>query len=129
MPKFIRLVARGEPLPIDGDGNQLRDFTYLGNVVDANLRAAAAPAAVGRVVNVATGRSATVNELADAIGRALDFPVEKTYREARAGDVHASWADISAARDLLGYEPLVTLEDGLRLTSDALLESAAARAV
>jgi nucleoside-diphosphate-sugar epimerase len=117
VPKFIRLIAAGSPVPIDGDGGQSRDFTYIANVVEANLAAAEAPGAAGRVLNVATGTSATVNELAEAIGRILDRPVERTHRDPRPGDVRASWADIAAARETLGWEPRVSLEDGLRLTA------------
>jgi UDP-glucose 4-epimerase len=121
VPKFIRLVAAGTAVPIDGDGGQSRDFTYIANVVDANLAAVEAPGAAGRVLNVATGTSATVNELAEAIGRILDRPVTRTYRDPRPGDVRASWADIAAARETLGWEPRVSLEDGLRLTSETLV--------
>ena len=71
-------------------------------------------------MNVATGTSVTVNELADTIGRLLSTPVEKAYEREREADVHASWADLSEARRLLGYEPQVNLEEGLRRTIDFL---------
>jgi UDP-glucose 4-epimerase len=121
VPKFIRLIAAGSPVPIDGDGDQSRDFTYITNVVDANLAAAQAAGVAGQVLNVATGTSATVNELADAIGRILGRPVERRHREPRPGDVRASWADIGEARRRLGWEPTVDLEEGLRLTVEAVL--------
>jgi UDP-glucose 4-epimerase len=121
VPRFIAAIADGHAVPIYGDGEQRRDFTYVDNVLDANLLAAEANDVNGAVVNVATGRSLTVNELADTIGAVLDKSAEKEYHPARAGDVRDSWADISAARRLLGYEPRVELEEGLRLTAAALL--------
>jgi nucleoside-diphosphate-sugar epimerase len=120
VPRFIRAVADGEPVTIYGDGEQSRDFTFVDNVVSANLLAAAAPGVEGAIVNVATGGSATVNELADTIGRLLDRSVEKRYEPERAGDVKASWADLAEAGRLLGYAPRVDLEEGLRRTADFL---------
>ena len=107
-------------MPIYGDGKQSRDFTYVTNVVDATTSAADASGATGCVFNVASGAPATVNELADAIGRILGKPVEKQFVAPRAGDISASWADLSAAREVLGYEPAVGLEDGLRRTIEFL---------
>jgi UDP-N-acetylglucosamine/UDP-N-acetyl-alpha-D-glucosaminouronate 4-epimerase len=121
VPLFVTQIARGEPIVVYGDGEQSRDFTYVANVVDATLRAADAPGASGRIFNVAAGTPATVNELADTIGRILDKPVERRTEPARPGDVLESWADVSAAREALGYETQVSLEDGLGLTIDALL--------
>jgi len=120
VPRFIRAVADGEPVTIYGDGEQSRDFTFVDNVVAANLLAADAPGVEGAIVNVATGGSATVNELADAIGRLLDRPVEKRYEPERTADVKASWADLGEAGRLLGYQPKVDLEEGLRRTADFL---------
>ena len=121
VPLFITAIARGEPVTIHGDGEQSRDFTYVANVVDATLMAADAADANGRIFNVAAGSPASVNEVADAIGRILDRPVSRLAAPPRTGDIRDSWADVSAARDLLGYEPSVGLEEGLRLTADALL--------
>ena len=126
VPRFIRQVADGEPVTVHGDGGQSRDFTYVENVVRANLLAADAPAA-GRVLNIATGSSETVDALADTIGRLLGRPVDKTYGPAQAGDVRESWADVSAAREAIGYEPVVGFEEGLRRTIDAMLGAEAAR--
>jgi nucleoside-diphosphate-sugar epimerase len=123
--KFIHLIAAGEAVPIEGDGETSRDFTYVANVVDANVLAAEADEVSGRVLNVATGGSHTVDELADAIGELLNRPVEKRYGPPRPGDIRASQADISEARRLLGYEPQVGFEEGLRLTADFLLAHAA----
>jgi UDP-glucose 4-epimerase len=119
--KFIRLIASGEPVPIEGDGETSRDFTYVANVVAANLLAADAEGVNGRVLNVATGGSHTVNELAGTIGELLERPLEKVYGPPRPGDIRASRADISEARRLLGYEPEVGFEEGLRRTADFLL--------
>ncbi len=120
VPRFISAIAAGEPVPVYGDGEQSRDFTYVGNVVEANLLAARAEEASGRVLNVATGRSATVNELADAVGALLGREAARRHLPGRAGDVRNSWADIAEARRVLGYEPRVGLEEGLRITAEAL---------
>ncbi len=122
VPLFISAIAEGRPVTIHGTGAQSRDFTFVANVVDANLRAADASAPTeGAIVNVATGASQTVDGLADAIGALLDKPVEKLFEPRRAADVNDSLADITAARALLGYEPTITFEDGLRATIDTLL--------
>ncbi|HEX8146608.1 MAG TPA: SDR family oxidoreductase [Pyrinomonadaceae bacterium] len=115
--RFISALASGGRPVIYGDGEQSRDFTYVSNVVDGNLRAAESRQAVGHVVNLATGRQTTLNELLEVLkkltGRA---DVEAEYREARVGDVRHSLADITRAREWLGYEPQVGLEEGLRHT-------------
>src|SRR5213082_748214 len=105
VPLFIRTIAEGEPVTIFGDGEQSRDFTYVENVVDATLRAAAAGGASGRIFNVAAGSPASVNAVADAIGRILERPVERRFAPPRPGDIRDSWADVSEARETLGYEP------------------------
>ncbi len=122
VPRFVAAIAAGEPITIYGDGEQSRDFTYVENVVAATIRAADAEGASGRIFNVGAGSPASVNELAETIGRILGMPVEKRYAPPRPGDIRDSWADISAAREALGYEPLVALEEGLRRTADALLQ-------
>jgi UDP-glucose 4-epimerase len=121
VPRFIQAVAEGRPVTVYGDGSQSRDFTYVANVVEANLAAAEAPTAAGTVLNVATGGSETVDHLADTVGRLLRLPVEKRYEPARPGDVEQSWADISAAATILDYMPTVEFEEGLRRTIAALL--------
>ena len=123
VPRFIRAIAAGEPVTVHGDGEQSRDFTYVDNVVSANLLAAQADVVSGEILNVATGRSVTVNELADAIGVLLSRPVEKRYEPTREADVRASWADLGEARRVLAYEPLVAFEDGLARTAEHLLGS------
>jgi UDP-glucose 4-epimerase len=122
VPRFITAIADERPVPIYGDGEQRRDFTYVGNVVGANLLAAEAENVSGTVINVATGRGVSVNELADAIGATLGLAVERDYQPERTGDVRDSWADVTRARELLGYEPRVTLEEGLRLAAEAFLD-------
>jgi len=121
VPRFIAAIEASEPVTIHGDGTQSRDFTYIANVLEANLLAGDREGVSGRVLNVATGRQASVNELADAIGVALDKPVEKQFLPIRTGDVQDSWADVGAARELLGYETGVGLEEGLRLTAAGVL--------
>ncbi len=121
VPRFLTAIARGEPITVEGDGEQSRDFTYVDNVVAATVSAADADGASGRIFNVSAGSPATVNEIADAIGRILGRPVQRTYAPARTGDIRASWADVRAAREALGYEPRVGLEEGLRRTAEFLL--------
>jgi UDP-glucose 4-epimerase len=121
IPLFIAAIARGEPVTIFGDGEQSRDFTYVANVIDATLRAGAADGVTGRIFNVGAGAPASVNSVADTIGEILGKPVERRFEPPRAGDIHDSWADVSAAREALGYEPSVALDEGLRRTAEALL--------
>jgi UDP-N-acetylglucosamine/UDP-N-acetyl-alpha-D-glucosaminouronate 4-epimerase len=121
VPRFIRAIADDEPVTIYGDGEQSRDFTFVDNVVAANLLAADAPGVGGEILNVATGGSVTVNALADDIGAMLGKPVEKRYEAAREADVRSSWADIGEARRLLDFEPKVDFAKGLQRTADYLL--------
>ncbi len=119
VPLFIRAIADGEPVTIHGDGEQSRDFTYVANVVDANVLAAEADAA-GTVLNIAAGGSETVNTLAETIGRLLDRTVTAEHTPPRPGDVLQSWADVTLARETIAYEARVGFEEGLRLTIDYL---------
>jgi nucleoside-diphosphate-sugar epimerase len=121
VPLFITAIARGEPVTIFGDGEQSRDFTYVSNVVDATIRAADPPDANGQIINVAAGSPASVNRLAELIGEIVGRSPEKRYAAPRPGDIRDSWADVTAAHNLLGYEPSVALEEGLRRTAEALL--------
>ena len=113
---FIRALVEGRAPTIYGDGGQTRDFTYVANVVDGVLRACTAPDASGEVINVATGGRISLNDLFGALKTLTGAGVEPIYKETRAGDVRDSQADISKARRLLGYEPTVTLEQGLEKT-------------
>ena len=122
VPLFVRGIQEGRPVTVYGDGEQSRDFTYVANVVDANLLAAEAEGAAGTVLNIATGGSETVNALAETIGRLLDLPVERTYAPQRPGDVKQSWADVQRARETIGFEPRVGFEDGLRRTIESLAQ-------
>jgi UDP-glucose 4-epimerase len=119
VPRFIAAYRAGEPPVIFGDGDQSRDFTYVRNVVDANMAALEAPAAPGRVYNVACGERVTLNELAHELRVQMDSSVTPVHAAPRAGEVRHSLADISAARTDLGYEPRVGLAEGLRSTIEA----------
>lgn len=116
IPKFIRALVRGEPMPVHGDGKQERDFTYVEDVVDGVLRAAHRPGVAGRTINVASGRTTTVLELAQKLAAIAGRPCRIEFLPPRAGDVRKSFADISLARRLLGFAPRFSLEEGLRRT-------------
>lgn len=120
VPLFVTAIGEGQPVTIFGDGEQSRDFTYVGNVVDATIRAGAAEGASGLIFNIAAGSPGSVNLLADSIGRILGLPVEKEYRDPRPGDVRDSWADVGLAERVLGYRSRVDLDEGLRRTIDYL---------
>ena len=120
VPRFIRCALEERAPTIHGDGEQTRDFTYVSNVVQANLLAADAPRAAGAVINVAGGRQTNVNVLWEAIRSAVGAAVEAEHHEARPGEVRDSVADLTRARDLLGYEPEVELREGLERTVAAL---------
>ncbi len=120
VPLFITAVAAGQQVTIFDDGEQSRDFTYVDNVVAANLRAAETDGVSGRIFNISGGTPTSVNELAETIARLLEKPLEKEYLPARPGDLRDSWADPAEAREALGWEPHVSLEDGLRLTAESL---------
>ena len=120
VPLFITAIAHGEPVTIFGDGEQSRDFTYVENVVDATLRASEAEGASGQIFNIAAGSPASVNAVADAIGRILGKPVERRHGPPRPGDIRDSWADVSEAARVLGYRPSIDLEEGLRRTIESL---------
>jgi UDP-glucose 4-epimerase len=123
IPLFIAAIAAGRPVTIYGDGEQSRDFTYVGDAVDVTIAAGQAEGASGRAFNVAGGKPESVNAVADTIGRLLGKPVERTHHQPRAGDIRDSEADLTAAREVLGYEPRVELEEGLRRTIDYLQKS------
>src|SRR5215208_2918700 len=117
--RFISSLTTGERPVIYGDGEQSRDFTYIDNVVAANLSAAAAPEAPGKVINVANGKRVTLNELLSELKQLTGkTDVTAEYREPRVGDVRHSLADISMAREILGYESKVDLREGLQRTLD-----------
>jgi nucleoside-diphosphate-sugar epimerase len=115
---FARALLENKAPTIYGDGEQTRDFTYVANVVDGVLRAVTAPDAAGQVVNVATGSSISLNRLFASMREILGSRLEVEYGPLRNGDVKDSLADITRARMLLGYEPLVPFEAGLKKTID-----------
>ena len=113
---FATSLLEGRQPVIYGDGEQTRDFTYIANVVDGVLRAVEAPQAAGEVINVATGGRISLNELLRTMQAIVGSSVKPIYKDGRAGDVRDSQADISKARELLGYVPKVSLEEGLTHT-------------
>jgi UDP-glucose 4-epimerase len=116
IPKFITAILAGGRPTIFGDGKQSRDFTYIDNVVQANLLAAEAPAAIGRTLNVACGKSFNLLALVEGINRALGADAQPLFEPSRIGDVRNSLADISLAREILKYEPRIDFDEGLRRT-------------
>ncbi|HEV8370885.1 MAG TPA: SDR family oxidoreductase [Pyrinomonadaceae bacterium] len=117
--RFISSLCSNENPVIFGDGEQSRDFTYIDNVIAANLKAASTTKGIGKVINVATGDRVTLNQLLAELKDLIGKPdVEVDYREPRVGDVRHSLADTTRARELLGYEPTVGLREGLKRTID-----------
>ena len=113
---FCKAILQSEPATIFGDGRQTRDFTFIDNIVDLNLRAARAEKAAGTVYNGGTGARVTIAETWELLQRIAGVRLAVTYGPARQGDVRNSQADVSAARHDLGYVPTVELEGGLRRT-------------
>ena len=118
MAKFTLLMLQGEQPTIFGNGEQGRDFTYVENAVSANLLALHAPAekVAGKVFNVACGERHTLNKTYKILAELTGFTKPPIYGPERTGDIQDSLADISAAREAFGYEPLVSFEEGLRRT-------------
>lgn len=116
IPRFVAALLAGDQPVIYGDGSQSRDFTYIDNVVQANLLAAEAPGVSGKVFNSACGTSLDLITLLRLICEQLNVPVAPRFEAPRVGDVQHSWADISAAERELGYHPQVTIRDGLART-------------
>ena len=117
IPLFITRMLAGQAPIIYGDGDQSRDFTYVADIVEANILAASAESAGGAVMNVACGRRTTVNTLADILARELGAEVRAVPAEPRPGDILHSYADIESAGRLIGFKPSVSLEDGLAATA------------
>jgi nucleoside-diphosphate-sugar epimerase len=114
--QFVTAMLAGRSPTIHGDGEQTRDFTYVGNVVDGVLRATEARDASGLVINLATGGRVSLNHLFKTLAGIIGVTVTPIYQPLRAGDVRDSQADIERARAVLGYEPMVPFEEGLRRT-------------
>jgi len=118
IPRFITAMLNGQSPTIYGDGLQSRDFTYVQNVVDANLLAATSPGVGGEVFNIARGENYGLLDLVDALKAILGVDLAPTFEKPRAGDVRHSRADVSKAREMFGFEPRVGFEEGLRLTAE-----------
>ena len=116
IPLFVSRILKGQRPVVYGDGLQSRDFTYVANVVHGNLLAAERPNIGGRVINVADGGQTTLLQLLTLLSQMLGRSVEPDFQPARVGDVRESLADITLARRLLGYEPMVRLEEGIKRT-------------
>ncbi|MEO7487548.1 MAG: GDP-mannose 4,6-dehydratase, partial [Ferruginibacter sp.] len=117
---FVKGIMKQLPVYINGDGEQTRDFTFVDNAVQMNIKGMLTdnPAALKQVYNVAIGENFSVNYLFNACREYLDSTFEATYREPRAGDIRNSLADISLAKNLLGYQPTKNFKDGLTETID-----------
>ena len=116
IPRFIKAMLAGESPIIYGDGTQTRDFTYIDNVVHGNLLACKAPGAVGETINLATGGRIAIIDLVRQLNVIMGNAIEPNHADERPGDIKHSRADIGKARDLLGFAPIVSFEEGLRRT-------------
>ncbi|MBA7465688.1 UDP-N-acetylglucosamine 4-epimerase [subsurface metagenome] len=116
IPKFITLMLKGKSPPIYGDGEQSRDFTFIDNVVEANLQTCTAKGAPGEVFNIAYSKRVTINELVERLNKILQTRIEPTYQSPRKGDVRHSLADISQAGKTLHYSPEIGFDEGLEKT-------------
>jgi UDP-N-acetylglucosamine 4-epimerase len=116
IPLFISRILWNEPPTVFGDGKQSRDFTYVANVVEANLLACEAPGASGSVFNIACASRVTVNDLIRKINEGLGTSIQPVHIDARPGDIRHSFADISAAKAVLGFSPFVGFDEGLKET-------------
>jgi nucleoside-diphosphate-sugar epimerase len=123
IPRFITAVLEGETPVIYGDGEQSRDFTFIANAVDANLLAAQADSVAGETFNIACGERISLNSLIEELSAISGESIAPLHSDARPGDVRHSLADISRARESLGYEPAVRLREGLRLTFEHYAEA------
>lgn len=111
--RMIEATLMGSAFPVYGDGTQIRDFTFVGDVVDANVRAASAPLEPGSVINIAGGSSTTLTELIDVVGAAIGEPVPVERRPAQPGDVARTGGSIERARELLGWTPSTGIVEGV----------------
>jgi UDP-glucose 4-epimerase len=114
--RFVEAALTGKQPVVNGDGEQSRDFTFVENVVDANLRACEAQGVAGMVFNVGTGERHTLNDLLRSLSKIVMRPLDAVYASARLGDVRHSQADIGSARRYLGYQPKVNFQEGLERT-------------
>ncbi len=112
VPKFIDLLIDQEHPVIFGDGKQSRDFVFIDDIVQANIKAAES-GCTGEILNIASGTQTTINELVDRLNEILESEIDPHHNDPRPGDIHHSVADISNAREKIGYEPMTSLENGL----------------
>jgi nucleoside-diphosphate-sugar epimerase len=118
IPRFADACLKGERPVIYGDGEQTRDFTFVGDVVAANLQASELKNAKGEVMNIAGGKAISIMDLAKLVAKILDVSATPELKPARPGDIKHSLADISVAKKLIGFEPKVSFEEGLKITLD-----------
>jgi UDP-glucose 4-epimerase len=119
IPLFLRAILAGERPKIFGDGRQTRDFTFIENVVEANMAALRVPDASGQAMNIACGTRTSLLDLMDRLCAITDRDVKPEFGPTRTGDVHDSLADITLAREIIGFEPRVGIDEGLRRTVEA----------
>jgi UDP-glucose 4-epimerase len=116
IPRFITAALQGQPATVFGDGEQSRDFCFIDNVVEANLRAADADGVLGKIFNIACGTGTSLNRVLALLGESLARPIAARHEPARAGDVRHSLADIAQAKAMLGYTAAVDFPTGLQRT-------------
>jgi UDP-glucose 4-epimerase len=116
IPKFMQCAKTRKPLEVHSDGKQSRDFTYIDNVVRANLLAAERPNVGGEFFNIANGKNYSLLDIVAVLEKLAGHKLERQHGPARAGDVRKTWADIRKAKRLLGYKPVVGFEEGLKRT-------------
>jgi nucleoside-diphosphate-sugar epimerase len=129
IPKFLVALENGDRPTVYGDGEQSRSFTYVDNVVNGNLLAARVPEAAGQVFNLASDRQVSINAILEQMGRLLGVDPNPVYAEPRVGDIRDSLADITRAREVLGFDITVPFEDGLERTVEAFKRSRTATAI
>ncbi len=125
IPAFVTAILEDRQPTVYGDGEQSRDFTFVENVIEANILAAGAPETHGEVVNIACGQSVTINAIIKQINELLGKNIEPIYADPRPGDVRHSLADVSLAREVIGYEPVVYFDEGLKRAIDWYVNNAA----
>jgi len=116
IPKFIELALNKKPIEVHWDGKQTRDFTYVKNVVDANIMAALSSKADGKVYNIACQSTISLLDIIGLLEKFLGYKLERKFMPKRAGDVRKTWADISLIKKELGYKPKISFEEGLLKT-------------
>ncbi len=123
IPAFVTAILEDRQPTVYGDGEQSRDFTYIENVIEANLLAAGAPETHGEVVNIACGLSITINAIIKQVNELLGKNITPIYTDPRPGDVRDSLADVSLAEEIIGYKPVVYFDEGLKRAIDWYVEN------